>query len=76
MRNRNLTYRDQMVRAVYGPGPVVLAKGADTAALARFAQRLADAEEAIQLLCANGCGIPSQSLPDLVRTALNLKEKA
>jgi hypothetical protein len=73
MPDLNLIYRDQMVRAVLGGGPAVLAKEADTAALARFAQRLADAEEAIKLLCSNGCGIPSQSLPDLVRTALGIE---
>jgi hypothetical protein len=71
--NLNLVYRDQMVRAVLGDRPAVLAKEADTAALARFAQRLADAEEAIQLLCANGCGVPAQALPELVRAALGIK---
>ncbi len=71
--NLNLVYRDQMVRAVMGAGPALQAKEADTAALARFAQRLADAEEAIQLLCANGYGIPAQPLPELVRAALNIK---
>jgi hypothetical protein len=71
--NLNLVYRDQMVRAVMGDRPAVLAKEVDTVALARFAQRLADAEEAIQLLCANGYGIPAQPLPELVRAALNLK---
>jgi hypothetical protein len=73
MPNLNLDYRDQMVRAVMGPGPAVLTKAANTVSLACLAQRLADAEEATRLLVANGCGIPSQSLPDLVRTALNLK---
>jgi uncharacterized protein YfaT (DUF1175 family) len=73
MPDVNLIYRDQMVRAVLGTGPAILAKEADIAALARFAQRLADAEETIQLLCANGYGIPSQSLPDLVRGALGIK---
>lgn len=73
MPDLNLDYRDEMVRAVKGPGPVVLAKEANTVALARLAQRLADAEEATRLLCANGYGIPSQALPDLVRAALNLK---
>jgi hypothetical protein len=73
MPDAHLIYRDQMVRAVLGTRPAVLATEADTAALARFAQRLADAEEAIQLLCANGYGIPSQSLPDLVRAALGIE---
>ncbi len=69
----NFVYRDQMVRAVLGTGPAVQAKAADTAALARFAQRLADAEEAIRLLCAAGHGIPAQPLPELVRAALGVK---
>jgi hypothetical protein len=69
----NLIYRDQMVRAVLGMGPAVQAKAADTAALAHFAQRLADAEEAIRLLCAAGHGIPAQPLPELVRSALRIR---
>jgi hypothetical protein len=73
MPSVNQDYRDQMVRAVMGPGRVALTKAANTVSLACLAQRLADAEEAARLLVANGYGIPSQSLPDLVRTALNLK---
>lgn len=65
--NITLIYRDQIVRAVLGEGPAVLAKAANMAALDRFCQGLADAEEAKQLLCAKGYGIPSQSLADLVR---------
>ena len=75
MPDLNLDYRDQMVRAVVGPGPVVLTKAANKVALACLAQRLADAEEAVRLLCANGCGIPSQSLPDLVRAVLKIDER-
>lgn len=62
-----LIYRDRIVRAVLGMRPAILAKEADTAALDRMCHRLADAEEAIQLLCAKGYGVPSQSLVDLVR---------
>jgi len=73
MQDLNLKHRDEMVRAVVGPGPVVLAKESNTVTLARLSQRLADAEEATRLLCANGYGLPSQSLPDLVRAALGIK---
>jgi hypothetical protein len=75
MPDLNLDYRDQMVRAVVGPGPVVLTKAANRVALACLAQRLADAEEAVRLLVANGYGIPAQPLPELVRAALNLKAR-
>ena len=62
-----LIYRDRIMRAVVGTRPAILAKEADTAALDRICQGLADAEEAKQLLCAKGYGFPSQSLADLVR---------
>jgi hypothetical protein len=75
MPDLNLIYRDQMVRAVVGTRPAILAKEADTAALDRFCQRLADAEEAIQLLCAKGYGFPSQSLADLVRAVPDRRRK-
>lgn len=69
----SLIYRDRIVRAVVGTRPAILAVTADTAALDRLCQRLADAEEAIQLLCAKGYGLPSQSLPELVRALPDLK---
>jgi hypothetical protein len=75
MPDLNLIYRDQMVRAVVGTRPAILAKEADTAALDRFCQRLADAEEAIQLLCAKGYGWPSQSLVDLARAVPDRRRK-
>lgn len=68
-------YRDQMVRAALGTRPAILAKEADTAALARLTQRLAEAEEAIQILRANRCGTSAHSLPDMVRALLNIKGK-
>jgi len=73
MSDLRTIYRHQMIRAVLGTRPAIIAKEADTAALDRICQRLVDAEEATNLLCANGCGIPSQSLPDLVRAALGIK---
>lgn len=66
-----LIYRDQMLRAALGTRPVILAKEADTATLDRLSQRLAEAEEAIQLLRANGCGASAHTLPDMVRALLN-----
>lgn len=75
MPDLNLIYRDQMVRAVLGTRPAILAKEADTAALDRFCQRLAAAEEAIQLLCAKGYGWPSQSLVELARAVPDRRRK-
>jgi len=73
MPDDRLIYRDQMMRAVLGTRPVILVKEADTTVLDRFAQRLADADEAIRLLRANGCGTRAQSLPDMVRMALGIE---
>lgn len=70
-----LIYRDQMLRAALGTRPIILAKEADTVTLDRFARRLADAEEAMQLLRANGHGAPGQSLPDMVRELLKRSAK-
>lgn len=70
MPNLPLIYRDQMLRAALGARPVILAKEADMAALDRFAKRLAEADEAMQLLRANGCGTWAHSLPDMVRALL------
>jgi hypothetical protein len=75
MPELHVIYRDQMIRAALGTRPAILAKEADTAALARLAQRLAEAEEAIQLLRANGCDTPSRSLPDMVRVLLKRSAK-
>lgn len=60
-------YRHQLVRSTLGMRPAIIAEPADSTALDRFCQRLADADEAIQMLCAKGYGVPSQSLADLVR---------
>jgi hypothetical protein len=69
--------RHQMIRAVLGTHPAMLAKEADPVALDCMSRRLADATEAAQLLVANGYGWPAQSLADMVRTALGLdKEQA
>lgn len=67
MPNLILIYRDRIMRAVVGTRPAILAKEADTAAIDRICRGLVDAEEAKQLLCAKGYGLPSQSLVDLVR---------
>lgn len=73
--DNGLIYRDQMMRAVLGTSPVILAREADVTTLDRFARRLAEAEEAMQLLRANGCGTRAQSLPDMVRALLNTTGK-
>ena len=68
MPDVNLIYRDRMVRAVTGTRPAALATVADTRALDRLSTALADAEDAKQLLCAKGYGVPTQSLTELVRS--------
>jgi hypothetical protein len=73
MPDVKLIHRDRIIRAVTGMRPAALAKEADVAALDRICICLLDAEEAKQLLCAAGYGMPAQSLPDLVRAALNLR---
>jgi hypothetical protein len=65
-----IVYRHQIVRSVLGTHPAMLAKEADPVALDCLCRRLADAQEAAQLLVANGYGWPAQSLTDLVRQLL------
>lgn len=65
--------RHQVVRAVTGEHPAMLAKEADPIALNCLCHRLADAAEAARLLCANGLGWPAQSLTDMVRAVLEIK---
>ena len=67
MTNVMLIYRDQMVRAVLGSRPAILAKEADTTALDRMAARLADAEEALEQLRAKGYGTRGQTLTEVVK---------
>jgi len=60
-------YRDQMVRAVLGERPAMLAKEADTGALRRMAQTLAENEAAVELLRAKGYGKRGMNILDMVR---------
>lgn len=60
-------YRHQLIRAVLGTHPAMLAREADPVALDCVCRRLDDAERALQLLCAKGYGRPAQSLVELVR---------
>lgn len=60
-----LIYRDQMVRAVLGSRPAILAREADITALDRMAARLADAEEALEQLRAKGYGSRGQTLTEV-----------
>jgi hypothetical protein len=60
-------YRDQMVRAVLGTRPAMLAKEADTAALDRIAQRLAETEASMELMRAKGYGPRGMSLLDMIK---------
>jgi hypothetical protein len=66
------TYRHQIIRAVTGAHPAVLAKEADPAALDCLCHRLVDAQEAAELLCANGYRWPARSLSEMVRAALGI----
>lgn len=60
-------YRHQMIRAVLGTHPAILANEADPAALDSLCRRLADAQDAAMLLAAKGYGWPSKSLTEIVR---------
>lgn len=60
-------YRDQMVRAVLGTRPAMLAKEADTAALNRMAQHMAETEAATELMRAKGYGRHGLGLLDMVK---------
>lgn len=71
--NVKLIHRDRVIRAVTSVRPAVAVKEVDVAALDRICQSLVDVDEAKQMLCAAGCGFPSQSLPDLVRAALGIR---
>lgn len=66
-------YRFQMIRAVLGTHPAMLAREADPVALDCMSKRLADSEEAAALLVAKGYGLPNQSLAELVRALPILK---
>lgn len=68
MTDLALIYRDQMVRAVLGSRPAILAKEADTTALDRIAARLADSEEAMEHVRALGYGQRGMTLLEIVRT--------
>lgn len=70
-----LIYRDQMVRGVLGQRPAILAKNADTALLGRLAQRLADAEFALELLRAKGYGQRGQTLPEIVQDMPRVEQR-
>jgi hypothetical protein len=67
-------YRDQIVRAVLGTHPAMLAREADPVALDCLCRRLMDAQDAMQLMRANGFGRYSDSLADMVRLVLASKE--
>jgi len=60
-------YRDQMVRAVIGTRPAMLAETADDAALVRLAQGLAEYEMAKELLRAKGYGRRGMGLLDMIK---------
>lgn len=67
--------RHQVVRAVLGTHPAMLAKEADSVALNCLCHSLADAAEAKRLLCLNTPAFPAHTLTDMVRNLLKLNEK-
>ena len=71
-----MVYRDQIVRAVLGSGPAILAKEANTTALDRMAARLADAEEALEQLRAKGYGSRGQTLTEVAHLIPATPERA
>ena len=73
MTDTNIVYRHQIIRAVTGTHPAMLVREADPVALDCLCRRLDDAEQVAQLLVANGHGLPSQSLSEMVRALLALK---
>jgi hypothetical protein len=60
-------YRDLMVRCVLGERPAMLAQHVDIVLLDRLAQRLAEAEMALELLRAKGHGQRGMSLLDMIK---------
>lgn len=67
--------RHQVVRAVTGTHPAMLAKEADPVALNCIVRNLTDAAEAKRLLCANTTAWPAQTLTDMVRALLGLEKE-
>ncbi|MGG7603531.1 hypothetical protein [Massilia sp. BKSP1R2A-1] len=76
MTDLALIYRDQMVRAVLGSRPAILAKEADTTALERMATRLAEDEQALEHLRALGYGQRGMTLVEIVKTIPPAPERA
>lgn len=60
-------YRHQLIRSVLGTHPAMLAKEHDPVALDNICRRMADAQEALQLLWAKGYGKPDLTLAEIVR---------
>jgi hypothetical protein len=75
MSDIHTVYEHQLIRVVTGAHPAMLAKVADPVGLACMARRLADAEGVAQLLVANGHGLPSQTLSEMVRALLKIDNK-
>lgn len=66
-------YRHQVIRCVLGTHPAMLAKEHDPVGLDSICRRLANTQEAMQLLCAKGYARPNLSLVDIVRALPNVK---
>lgn len=66
------TIRFQLIRAVTGEHPAMLAKEADPVAVNCLVQTIGDAAEAKRLICAHGRGWPAQSLSEMVRSLLRI----
>jgi hypothetical protein len=68
MNDTTLIYRHQIVRAVLGTRPAILARVHDMTALDRVCARLADAEAALEQLRARGYGTSGQTITEIVLT--------
>jgi hypothetical protein len=62
------TMNDQIVRAVLGTRPAILARVHDMTALDRVCARLADAEAALEQLRARGYGTSGQTITEIVQS--------
>jgi hypothetical protein len=74
-RHEHDVTRHQVVRAVLGTHPAMLAEEADPVALNCIVHSLMDAAEAKRLLCANTPAWPAQTLTAMVRGVLNLEDE-
>lgn len=69
------SYRDHIVRSVFGQRPALLFQETDRQALARICERLADAEDAHRILRSKGYGKSWLTLTELARLLPDAKRR-